>query len=213
MLYSDDTDCKKARMQRDAINIPTSQTRSNDKSQMSPQQTHTYHRHKQFLLTTSICEKHYIAQSSKLLPNPGRLFHVELLTILSSPLLVAPIPSPLALPVPAAPINQVVHHPIPSPPLLSPSWFPTPLPFPTPALRFPLFLLRDDDDRALSVRDECGREDSGGSAKEIRFGVEFPEEDPNPKGEMIASGTLSMLKEGDGVCVGVGGAERFLRAD
>ena len=47
----------------------------------------------------------------------------------------------------------------------------------------------------------------------MRFGVEFPEEDPNPKGEMIASGTLSILKEGDGVCVGVGGAERFLRAD
>lgn len=49
----------------------------------------------------------------------------------------------------------------------------------------------------------------------MRFGVELPEAeaDLNPNGWMIASDTLSILIEGEGVCVGVGGADRFFIAE
>lgn len=42
------------------------------------------------------------------------------------------------------------------------------------------------------------------------MGVVVPEDEPNPNGEISASGTLNILKLGLGVCVGVGGVLRIL---
>lgn len=41
--------------------------------------------------------------------------------------------------------------------------------------------------------------EAGSSAKEMRLGVELPEAEWKPNGEIRASETLSMLREGEGV--------------
>lgn len=119
--------------------------------------------------------------------------------------------------MPAAPSSQVVHQPTFSPSLSSS--FARPLPFPLtfrprpcePYLDFDLVLVaaRNLDD------DPCGFEleyDSAGSAKDIRLGVDVPDELlDRPK----KSGTLSKEGEGDGLTAvtGVEGCERFFIDD
>ncbi len=170
--------------------------------------------------------------SSKVFPKPGRIDH-ELPPVpaprapgytyrSSERARPTPMPSPLALPAPApaAPSSQPVHQPVFSPSLSAP--LPSralPLPFMRPrslALDLPLWNL---EDAPAGFELEYG---SGGSAKEMRFGVEAPEDVPlrgrTPSIWPKTSGTLSRDAEGvwragvSGV-IGVVGAERPFMED
>ena len=130
------------------------------------------------------------------------------------------------MPTPAAPSSHVVHHPCLSPSLSPSPPLPLPLPFPNARSAPPLdlalpfervFVDRNWDDAPSGF---VLAYDSGGSANEMRLGVDAPDEPPlrvrSPSPNRL--GTLSRDGDGDGEgmagVIGVEGpAERFFIDD